>query len=76
MPGDCHYQDGNANAKRRVKRIQELLVEIGLEGERVRMFNMSSAMAAQFVLAAKEMSEQVAALGASPLRRDVMEGDL
>lgn len=76
MPGDCHYQDGNANAKRRVKRIQELLVEIGLEGERVRMFNMSSAMAAQFVSAAKEMSEQVAALGASPLRRDVMEGDL
>jgi len=75
MPGDCHYQDGNVNAKRRVKRIQELLVEIGLEGERVRMFNMSSAMAAQFVSAAKEMSEQVASLGASPMRRDVMEGD-
>jgi F420-non-reducing hydrogenase iron-sulfur subunit len=58
-----------------VKHIQELLVEIGLERERVRMFNLSSAMGAQFASAAREISEQVAALGANPLRRDAMEGE-
>ena len=44
MEGDCHYQQGNLNAKRRVNFSQELLRSIGLEAERVRMFNMSSAM--------------------------------
>ena len=46
-----------------------------MEAERVRMFNLSSAMGAQFASAAKEMSEQVVALGANPLKRDVLEGE-
>jgi coenzyme F420-reducing hydrogenase delta subunit len=69
MPGDCHYLEGNANAKRRVARVQELLEQIGLEPERVRMFNLSSAMAGNFVAAARDMTAQVAALGINPLRR-------
>jgi len=52
-----------------VKRIQTLLKEIGLESERVRMFNLSAAMAGQFVDAAKEMTEKVEALGPNPLRK-------
>jgi F420-non-reducing hydrogenase iron-sulfur subunit len=68
MPGDCHYLEGNANAKRRVRRIRLLLDQIGLESERVRMFNMSSAMAGQFVEAAEEMAAKVEELGPNPLR--------
>lgn len=56
------------NARRRVEYIQKLLTQIGLEAERVRMFQMSSAQAAQFAQAAREMNEQIAALGPSPLR--------
>ena len=56
------------NAKRRVERIRELLDQIGLEPDRVRMFNMSSAMAGEFAKVATEMSEQVLNLGPSPLR--------
>ena len=56
------------NAKRRVERIRELLDQIGLEPDRVRMFNMSSAMAGDFAKAATEMSEQVVNLGPNPLR--------
>ena len=41
---------------------------IGLEAERVRMFNLSSAMAGAFAEAATEMTEQITALGPSPLR--------
>ena len=68
MPGDCHYLEGNANARRRVEHIQKLLAQIGLEGQRVQMYNLSSAMAGQFVEAAKEMTGQIAALGPNPLR--------
>jgi F420-non-reducing hydrogenase iron-sulfur subunit len=68
MPGDCHYLEGNANAKRRVGRLQELLTQIGLEAERVQMVNMSSAMAGQFVAAAAQMSQTIAELGPNPLR--------
>ena len=68
MPGDCHYLDGNKKAERRVEHIKEILVQIGLEAERVRMFNMSSAMASQFVDATNEMVEQIMAIGPNPLR--------
>jgi F420-non-reducing hydrogenase iron-sulfur subunit len=68
MPGDCHYLEGNANAKRRVEHIQKLLVPIGLEAQRVQMFNLSSAMAGQFAAAAQEMTEQITILGPNPLR--------
>ena len=53
--------------------LRELLRQIGLEVERVRMFNMSSAMAGGFVAAAQEMTDQINALGPSPLRD--LEGD-
>jgi F420-non-reducing hydrogenase iron-sulfur subunit len=61
------------NAKRRVERVRDLLAQIGLEPERVRMFNMSSAMAGEFAKAATEMSEQITKLGPSPLRDKEVE---
>jgi len=56
------------SAHRRVERVHELLKQIGLESERVRMYFMSSAMAGQFVAAAKEMNEIITTLGPNPLR--------
>ena len=64
------------NAKRRVERVKNLLAQIGLEPERVRMFNMSSAMAGEFAQAAMEMSEQIKKLGPSPLRDIKIEEQL
>jgi coenzyme F420-reducing hydrogenase delta subunit len=68
MEGDCHYQQGNFSARRRVTRVKALLKEIGLEPDRARMFNMSSAMGKQWAEAVTEMDAQVRALGPSPLR--------
>lgn len=68
MPGDCHYLEGNANAKRRVERLQYLLGQIGLQPERAQMVNVSSAMASQFVADVTQMSETITALGPNPLR--------
>jgi coenzyme F420-reducing hydrogenase delta subunit len=68
MEGDCHYQQGNLNAKRRVNRVKELLKQIGLEPERVRMFNMSSAMGQRWADAVTDMDGTIRQLGPSPLR--------
>ncbi len=48
--------------------LRKLLQEIGLEPERVRMFNLSAAMAGQFVDATKEMMEKIREVGPNPLR--------
>jgi len=51
-----------------VARVAELLNQIGLEPERVRMFNISAAMAGEFVEAAKQMTSTIDDLGPNPLR--------
>jgi coenzyme F420-reducing hydrogenase delta subunit len=52
-----------------VKYVQQLLKQIGLQEERVRMFNMSAAMAGQFVASVQEMTEHVSLLGPNPLKK-------
>ena len=43
LEGECHYLKGNLWARKRVNHVKELLAEVGIEPERVEMFNMSSA---------------------------------
>jgi len=66
--GDCHFVDGNIKARKRVNYVKKLLEEIGLEGERLEMFNMSSAEGPRFAEAVREMTERIRQLGPSPLR--------
>jgi F420-non-reducing hydrogenase iron-sulfur subunit len=56
------------SAKRRVAYVSGLLEEIGLGRERIRMVNMSSAMAVQFADAVEDMTEKIRQLGPNPLR--------
>ncbi len=51
-----------------MRHIQKLLAAIGLEPERARMVNLSSAMAGEFVAAMTQMTEYVRTLGPNPLR--------
>lgn len=68
LEGGCHFLEGNLRARRRVERIQQLLKEVGLEPERLEMFNLSSAEGPRFAEITKQMSERLARLGPSPLR--------
>jgi coenzyme F420-reducing hydrogenase delta subunit len=52
-----------------VEYARKLLEEIGLEGRRVRMFNMSSAMGGGFAESAAELTEEIRGIGPNPLRR-------
>jgi len=53
-----------------------LLQAIGLEGRRVQMINLSSAMGAQFAFSAAELTAEIKQLGPNPLRnaRDLTRG--
>ena len=69
LEGECHYLKGNLWARKRVNHVKELLAEVGLEPERVEMYNMSSAMGPRFAEVANEFTDRIRALGPSPLRR-------
>ena len=48
LEGGCHFLEGNLRARKRVERAKKLLEEIGLEPERLEMFNLSSAEGPRF----------------------------
>ncbi len=68
MEGECHFRNGNIKAKRRVMAVKKILQEVGLEPERVEMFNVSASDGPRFAAIAREMTERIRALGPSPLR--------
>jgi F420-non-reducing hydrogenase iron-sulfur subunit len=67
--GSCHFKEGNLVAKRRVNYARKLLAESGLEMERLKMVNVSSANARLFVDHVNNMVDTVRKLGPSPLHR-------
>lgn len=64
----CHYISGNIRAKKRVDYVLHLLEEIGIEPERVKLFNLGSSQAPRFVQVVNEMAEMIKDLGPSPLK--------
>ena len=48
LEGGCHFLEGNLRARRRIERVRQLLDEIGIEPERLEMFNLSSAEGPRF----------------------------
>jgi coenzyme F420-reducing hydrogenase delta subunit len=68
LEGGCHFLEGNLRARKRTDRIREMLEEIGVGGARLKMVNLSAAMAPTFVESVQEMVKTVKALGPSPLK--------
>jgi F420-non-reducing hydrogenase iron-sulfur subunit len=73
LEGGCHFVEGNLRARRRVERIQGMMREIGIEPERLEMFNLSSADGGRFAEIVTEMANRLKELGPSPLRRTSRE---
>jgi F420-non-reducing hydrogenase iron-sulfur subunit len=72
LEGDCHYQSGNLRAKKRVAYVRSILESIGLEPDRVAMYNLSAGMGPRFAEIAREMTEKVRQLG--PFMRRAAQG--
>jgi len=68
LEGDCHYQSGNLRAKKRVGYVQDILGKIGMEAERLAMYNVSAGDGPRFAQIAREMTEKIRQLGPSPIR--------
>jgi F420-non-reducing hydrogenase iron-sulfur subunit len=71
LEGGCHFIEGNLWAKKRVNAARGLLAEIGLEPERLRMVNISAAMARPLAEVITDMVETVRTLGPSRLNSTV-----
>ncbi len=69
LEGECHYISGNLKAKKKVAYVKKTLMEIGIEPERVEMFNLSSAQGARFAEIATEMTDRIRQLGPSPIKK-------
>jgi len=69
LEGDCHFLKGNIRARKRVEYTKKLLDEIGVGGERLEMYNLSSSMGPRFAEIAREFTERIKGLGPSPLNR-------
>ena len=65
-PGDCHYQEGNFKALRRVLLLKRILREFGIDERRLRLEWISAAEGEKFAKVSTEFTEEVRALG--PLR--------
>jgi coenzyme F420-reducing hydrogenase delta subunit len=50
-----------------VEYVRKLLEQIGLNGRRIQMINVSAAMGGQFAFAAAEMTAEIKGIGPNPL---------
>jgi len=68
LEGACQYTSGNLRARKRVEQAQQILETVGIGGERVQMYNLSSSEAPLFVQIAKEMTEKIIEMGPNPIK--------
>ena len=68
LEGGCHFQEGNLRARKRAERLQRILDDIGIDGRRLLMTNLSAAMAPVFVQRVNEIVAAVRSLGPNPLK--------
>jgi len=69
MEGDCRYMSGNLRARKRVEQAQKILDSIGVGGERVQMYNLSSSEGPKFAEYAGEMNDRILQLGPNPIKK-------
>jgi F420-non-reducing hydrogenase iron-sulfur subunit len=62
-PGDCHYVEGNYKALRRVRLLERMLGDLGIEKDRFRLEWISASEGDRVKAVVNEMVEKVRALG-------------
>lgn len=70
--GDCHYQEGNAKALRRVLLLKRVIKEFGIDERRLRLEWISAAEGERFAAVSTEFTEQIRALGPLALKSSVI----
>ena len=68
-PGDCHYQKGNLNARRRVVGLKPFLEATGISSDRLRLEWISPSEGAKLANAVKGFTQMIKQLGPNPINR-------
>jgi len=68
MEGECRFETGNLRARKRVTQAQKILDSIGIGGERVQMYNLSSSEGPRFAEFATEMTQRIREMGPNPIK--------
>jgi F420-non-reducing hydrogenase iron-sulfur subunit len=66
-PGECHYKEGNFQTLKRYTMLRKMIVQFGIEEDRLRLDWVSASEGDKFVEVVTEMVEKVRKLG--PLAR-------
>ncbi len=67
LDGDCHFNNGNVRAARRVDMVKQMLDEIGIGAERLEMVKMSAGMGDRFAEVAERITDKIRNLGPNPV---------
>ena len=69
LEGTCHFLDGNIRARKRVDYLRKELAALGVEEDRLRMYNLSASQGPRFVEFANEFTDLIRELGPSPFKK-------
>jgi F420-non-reducing hydrogenase iron-sulfur subunit len=69
-PGDCHYQEGNFKARRRIATLHKILEQTGFDPERVWLRWISASEGKLFADTVAEMTEFLRTKGPTPMREE------
>ena len=67
-PGDCHYQQGNYKAMKRITLLKNMLADFGIEKERLRLEWISASEGDKLAKVINEMVEDIRKLGPTPVK--------
>jgi coenzyme F420-reducing hydrogenase delta subunit len=62
-PGDCHYQNGNYKARRRVRLLNEILSQFGIDRRRVRLTRVGASEGQEFAATVNNFINDLRDLG-------------
>ncbi|HOI76758.1 MAG TPA: hydrogenase iron-sulfur subunit [Methanofastidiosum sp.] len=68
IPRDCHYQQGNFKALKRVTLLKKLIADMGIEPERLEIFWISASEGKRFSEVMTSFTERIRELGPNPIR--------
>jgi coenzyme F420-reducing hydrogenase delta subunit len=63
LEGNCHFLDGNIRAKKRVGYLKKELESIGINPQRIEMYNLSASQGPRFAEIAREFTQRIGELG-------------
>lgn len=70
-PGDCHYQKGNYNARRRYVMLQKIFENLNLDPGRLGLWWVSASEGPRYSKVTEDFSEQIKELGPSPVGEEI-----